>query len=185
MDAFPSHCRLVWRLGTRASHRRRKRFSPRSRANMPFPSEKAISFSPRAPTGSNSAPTAAMPFSTTRPENRRPNCRSAAGWRRSSLWKRQFCAKAASPALPPDRYPRSAMCGSRVVIRRASRRSIKITEGHARHLRRYRPSEAHRHREQIHCRRRTISLARPSDVEKTLRRVRPPCARQGMGGLGR
>ena len=26
MDAFPSHCRLVWRLGTRASHRREKDF---------------------------------------------------------------------------------------------------------------------------------------------------------------
>ena len=43
--------------------------------------------------------------------NRRPSRRCAAGWRRNSLWKRLFCARAASPTSLPARCPRSAMCG--------------------------------------------------------------------------
>jgi hypothetical protein len=83
---------------------------PRCRESIQSRSGKPNSYSLRAPTASNGAPTAATPFSTTIPGSRRPSRRCAAGWRRNSLWKRPSCAWAASPASLPAPCRRSAMC---------------------------------------------------------------------------
>ncbi len=70
-----------------------------------------------------------------------PQVRTRA-WRRSSRWKPRSCATAASPDIPPARWSKSVMCGSRAASRRASRRTSSYGKRHTRQLRRQRAGKA-------------------------------------------